>query len=83
MRYYSGHTCSLPKALCQTEFFTDLGLTKHFFDKENRDMVKLIDKIDERREITPKISAFSMKMFKGFRELNSLTQGKKKEETKL
>jgi len=46
-------------------------------------MVKLIDKIDERREITPKISAFSMKMFKGFGELNSLTQGKKKEETKL
>jgi len=73
----------LYKALCQTEFFTDLGLTKHFFDKENKDMAKLINQIEERREITPKISAFSMKMFKGFAELNSPAPVKKREETKL
>ena len=35
----------LLKALCQTEFFTDLGLTKHFFDKENKDMAKLINQV--------------------------------------
>ena len=42
-----------------------------------------INKIEERREITPKISAFSMKMFKGFAELNSPAPVKKREETKL
>ena len=42
-----------------------------------------ITKIEERREITPKIAAFSMKMFKGFAELNSPAPVKKREETKL
>ena len=42
-----------------------------------------INKIEERREITPKIAAFSMKMFKGFAELNSPAPVKKREETKL